>query len=57
MDRLRDLTPWLTSDDGAPQPVLILRHSSVLGHGRVVEEGRYDDLLAARGRFVGIFAD
>jgi ATP-binding cassette, subfamily B, bacterial len=32
-------------------------HIYVLDHGRVVEHGRYDDLLAAHGRFAEIFAD
>lgn len=32
-------------------------HIYVFDHGRIVEDGRYDDLLAAGGRFAEIFAE
>jgi hypothetical protein len=32
-------------------------HVYVFDHGRIVEDGRYDDLLVAGGRFAEIFAE
>ena len=32
-------------------------HIYVLDHGAIVEQGRYEDLISANGRFVEIFAN